>query len=211
MARRSGFAAALVRMQREAERQRVRQVRAAAQSQRAADAARARAAVQDQKLRARMYVEDRMQEAADATAQVDHQVEILQSVLAATLQVDDFLDLEALKQPPQYPVFDPASVGTPPQPPSKVTSQSRAHRPWGVCSPPRSMPLGLSSEGPSTNKPFTVTGPRRKSMHNSWKGRASNMRRTSPVRWSSTGRTLKRSARCSAVWRRVNLRPSSAT
>ena len=40
MARRSGVVAALVRMQREAERQRVRQARAAAQSQRAAAAAR---------------------------------------------------------------------------------------------------------------------------------------------------------------------------
>ena len=36
-------------------------------------------------------------------------------------------------------------------------------------------------------------------MHSGWKRRASNMRRTSPVRRSSTGRTLKRSARCSAV------------
>jgi len=117
MARRSGFVAAVVRMQREAERQRVRQARAAAQSQRAATAARARAAVQDQKLRDRMYAEDRMQEAADDTAQVEHQVEILQSVLAATLGVDDYLDLEALKRQPPYPVFDPLAVGAPPLPP----------------------------------------------------------------------------------------------
>src|SRR6476661_7000661 len=117
MARRSGVVSALVRMQREAERQRVRQARAAAQSQRAAAAARTRAAVQDQKLRARMYADDRTQEAADDTAQVEHQVEILQSVLAATLRVDDYLDLEALKKPPPYPVFDPRSVGAPPAPP----------------------------------------------------------------------------------------------
>jgi stress response protein SCP2 len=38
-------------------------------------------------------------------------------VLAATLSVDDYLDLEALKQPPPYPVFDPLSVGAPPSPP----------------------------------------------------------------------------------------------
>ncbi len=97
MARRSGVVAALVRMQREAERQRVRQARVAAQSQRAATAARTRAAVQDQKLRDRMYAEDRTREAPEDTAQVEHQVDVLQSVLAATLQVDDFLDLEALK------------------------------------------------------------------------------------------------------------------
>ncbi|HEY5881697.1 MAG TPA: hypothetical protein VIU11_22500, partial [Nakamurella sp.] len=41
----------------------------------------------------------------------------MQSVLAATLRVDDYLDLEALKRPPQYPVFDPRSVGAPPSPP----------------------------------------------------------------------------------------------
>src|SRR6478609_2817721 len=117
MARRSGVVAALVRMQREAERQRVRQARAAAQSQRAAAAARTRAAVQDQKLRARMYAEDRTREAAEDTAQVEYQVDVLQSVLAATLQVDDFLDLEALKKPPPYPVFDPTTVGAPPTPP----------------------------------------------------------------------------------------------
>ena len=76
-----------------------------------------RAAVQDQKLRDRMYAEDRTQEAADDTAQVEHQVEVLQSVLAATLDVDDYLDLEALKQPPPYPVFDPLTVGAPPSPP----------------------------------------------------------------------------------------------
>ena len=117
MARRSGVVAALVRMQREAERQRLRQARAAAQSQRAATSARNRAAVQDQKVRARMYIEDRMQEAADDTAEVEHQVQVLQNVLAATLGVDDYLDLEALKQPPPYPVFDPLSVGAPPSPP----------------------------------------------------------------------------------------------
>ena len=117
MARRSGVVAALVRMQREAERQRARQARAAAQSQRPATTARNRAAVQDQKQRDRMYAEDRMQEAADDTAEVEHQVEVLQNVLAATLGVDDYLDLEALKQPPLYPVFDPRSVGAPPSPP----------------------------------------------------------------------------------------------
>lgn len=118
MARRSGFVATVVRMQREAERQRARQARAATQSQRAAAAASRRAAVQDQKLRDRMYAEDRVQEAADDTAQLEYEVKALQSVLAATLGVDDYLDLEALKRPPTYPVFAPLSFGTPPVPPS---------------------------------------------------------------------------------------------
>ncbi|MGS0686589.1 TerD family protein [Nakamurella sp. GG22] len=117
MARRSGVVAALVRMQREAERQRARQAREAAKSQRAAATARTRAAVNDQKTRARMYTEDRTREAAEDTAQLEGQVKALQSVLSATLRVDDYLDLEALKQPPPNPVFDPLAFGTPPSPP----------------------------------------------------------------------------------------------
>lgn len=73
--------------------------------------------MEDQKLRDRLYAEDRTREAAEDTAQVERQVEVLQSVLAATLRVDDHLDLEALKQPPPYPVFDPLAVGAPPSPP----------------------------------------------------------------------------------------------
>ena len=76
--------------------------------------------MQDQKLRDRLYAEDRTREAAEETAQLEHQVETLQCVLAATLDVDDYLDLEALKQPPPYPVFDPLKVGAPPTPPSEA-------------------------------------------------------------------------------------------
>jgi stress response protein SCP2 len=121
MARRRGVLATLVQMQREAERERERRARAAARSQRDANraaAARNRAAMQDHKLRDRLYAETRTREAAEDTAQVECQIEVLQSVLATTLRVDDYLDLEALKRPPQHPVFDPLSVGAPPSPPS---------------------------------------------------------------------------------------------
>ncbi|MDM7831649.1 TerD family protein [Cellulomonas edaphi] len=73
--------------------------------------------MQDQKLRERLYAEDRTREAAEQTAQVERQVETLQSVLAATLDVDDHLDLETLKQPLPHPAFDPLVVGAPPPPP----------------------------------------------------------------------------------------------
>lgn len=76
-------------------------------------------AIQDQKLRDRKYAEDRTREAAEDTAQIEGQVEVLQSVLSATLRVDDYLDLEALKTPPPYPMFDPLKVGAPPSPPSE--------------------------------------------------------------------------------------------
>ncbi len=120
MARRRGVLATFVQLQREAEQERERRARATLKSQREADraaAARTRATVQDQKLRDRLYAEDRTREAAEDTTQVERQVEVLQSVLAATLRVDDHLDLEALKQPPPNPVFDPRAAGAPPSPP----------------------------------------------------------------------------------------------
>lgn len=122
MARRRGVLATFVQIQREAERDRERRARALARSQREAArtaAAHTRATMQDQKLRDRLYAEDRAREAAEDTAQVERQVEVLQGLLAATLDVDDYLDLEALKQAPPRPAFDPLSVGEPPSPPSE--------------------------------------------------------------------------------------------
>jgi restriction system protein len=120
MARRRGVLASFVQMQREAERERDRRARDAARSQREAEraaAARSRATVQDQKLRDRLYAEARTREAAEDTAQLERQIEVLQSVLAATLRVDDHLDLEALKQPPPKPMFDLSAAGAAPSPP----------------------------------------------------------------------------------------------
>ncbi len=120
MARRRGVLATLVQIQRENERERERRARATAKGQRDAEraaAARSRATTQDQKVRDRLYAEDRTREAAENTAQLEQQVEVLQSVLAATLDVDDHLDLEALKQAPPAPPFDPTTVGPPPPAP----------------------------------------------------------------------------------------------
>ncbi|MCW2778032.1 MAG: putative tellurium resistance protein [Frankiales bacterium] len=122
MARRRGVLATLVQIQREAERERERRARAAARGQRDAEraaAARSRAAIQDQKVRERLYAEDRNREAAEDTAQLEQQLDVLQSVLAATLAVDDHLDLEALKQAPPLSPFDPSIVGAPPPPPQE--------------------------------------------------------------------------------------------
>lgn len=120
MARRRGLLATLVQLQREAERDRERRARAVAKAQREAErtaVARRRGTVQDQKLRDRLYAEDRTREAADDTEQLERQVEVLQGVLMATLGVDDHLDLEVLKQASASPVFDPLVVGAPPSPP----------------------------------------------------------------------------------------------
>ena len=122
MARRRGVLATIVQLQREAERDRERRARADARAQRdaaRATAARTRAALQDQKLRDRLYAEDRARDAAEDTAQVERQVEVLQGVLSATLGVDDHLDLEALKQAPPSPLFDPLVAGAPPSAPQE--------------------------------------------------------------------------------------------
>ena len=114
MARRHGLIATLARMQREAERARARQERDAARSARdaqRAQAARARERLVDQKERVRLYALSRAEDVAADNAQLELDVAALESVLAATLDVDDFLDLEALKQPLLLPQFDPRVAG----------------------------------------------------------------------------------------------------
>ncbi len=120
MARRRGVLASLVQIQREAERDRERRARAAAKGYRDAEraaAASSRASAQDQRLRDRLYTQERTREAAEDTAQLEQQVEVLQNVLAATLEVDDHLDLEALKHIPAIPAFNPRTVGASPSAP----------------------------------------------------------------------------------------------
>lgn len=120
MARRRGVLAAYVQIQREAENERQRRERAAQRARREAQraaAARTRAQMQDQRQRERLYAAERAQEAADNTFELDQQVRALESILAATLGVDDFLDLEALTRPPRESVFDEGRVGPVPAPP----------------------------------------------------------------------------------------------
>ncbi len=114
VARRRGFVATVARMQREAERARVARERDAARAVRdaqRAQAAWARERLADQKERARLYAASRAEDIAADNAQLEADVAALESVLASTLDVDDFLDLEALKRPLLLPRFDPTVVG----------------------------------------------------------------------------------------------------
>lgn len=119
MARRRGVLASLVQLQREAERDRQRRTRVAQRDRQRADAADSRQGLRDDKERQRRYVEDRTQEAADDTAQLEREVHALQTVLAATLDVDDFLDLEKLKNAPPVAAFNPGTLGSGPTPPRR--------------------------------------------------------------------------------------------
>ncbi len=215
MARRRGVLATLVQIQREAERDRERRARAAVQSQRDTEravAAQARAAVQDQKLRDRLYAEARTQEAAEDTAQLERQVQVLQSVLAATLGVDDHLDLEALKQAPLYPAFDPLVGRSATVAPTRgATSQWRAPRSRDACSPPPNTRPGLNRAKPSTNKAlddYRVAAQR----HAQQLDEARLRHEADVARQVEEHRQhVERSMRCNAIWRRVNQKPSSAT
>ncbi len=114
MARRRGLVASIARMQREAERARAVRERDAARRARDAQrsqAARARERVADQKERARQYALSRAEEVAEDNGELDAEVAALDAVLASTLDVDDFLDLETLKQPVVLPQFDPSVAG----------------------------------------------------------------------------------------------------
>lgn len=115
MARRQGFVATVARMQREAERARAARERDAARAARdvqRARAARARERLADHKERARLYAASRAEDVAADNAQLESEVAALENVLASTLDVDDFLNLEALKQPLSLPRFDPSVAGS---------------------------------------------------------------------------------------------------
>lgn len=132
MGRRRGFIAELQYLSQQAEKQRRQQeaaasrARAAAQreAERASRAAeRARAAAKAASARehdrlekeaARLHAESRAAEAASLNAALAQSQEEIDGMLAATLAVDDFVDLEALKiTKVEHPLFDPGLYGVP--------------------------------------------------------------------------------------------------
>lgn len=140
MARRRGFFAEVqhqarlsAQRQRAAQRQHDQAIRQATAAQRAAERAQLaaeRASEQDRKRlereAAQAYAAARVAEAEDKTADLHARLAELDGLLAATLAVDDFVDLESLRivaqHPPfhrpelQYPVPPPAPIPDPPHP-----------------------------------------------------------------------------------------------
>ena len=104
-------------MAREAERQqRARQrelLQVAREAQRAerewerAQRAYERQQVSEEKERARLYVEMRQAETESLNQDLAARLEELNSLLATTLEVDDFLDFETFKQSQEIPPFEP--------------------------------------------------------------------------------------------------------
>ncbi len=120
MARKKGFLHSLAQAQREAERRRAAQLRAQAQAGRAAERARKeyeRELVADQKERARLYAESRVAQVEFQNADLQREVSTLETLLTQTLQVDDFFNLQTLKQAEAIPAFNAGILGVHEEPP----------------------------------------------------------------------------------------------
>lgn len=101
---------------REAERARAQSERAAAAAQRASVANKKEA----EKAAALAYRESRTAEVTQMNAELQDRYASIDGLLASTLDVDDFVDLESLKiSRVEHPPFDPGQLGapTPPMPP----------------------------------------------------------------------------------------------
>lgn len=99
-----------VERQRQAEeRAQLRALRAREQAQRAAE----RAHAANEREAKRLYAEAREQEALALEAELESRHAALEGLLEATLAVDDYIDLDALKQPAYVPPFDPGSLNQP--------------------------------------------------------------------------------------------------
>jgi restriction system protein len=115
VARRSTFSSVLREMQCERERQARAQERAAAAAIRASEQARRaleRAQAWEEKERKRLYLEARQAEVEAMNEALAADVATLESLLRQTLDVDDYLDFEALKQTPVIPPFRPGDLAT---------------------------------------------------------------------------------------------------
>ncbi len=106
----------LAEMQREAERRRKAEEREQRRAQREYEKSlreAERQAARDEKERKKLYAESRLRETENLNSAVERSIDKLESLLSATLRVDDFIDLSALKQTYVEPPFEPGSLAHP--------------------------------------------------------------------------------------------------
>src|SRR6266699_21260 len=115
MTRRSSLLRAMAQAQREAERKRLAQARAQTQAQKAFE----RAQIADQKERAKLYTESRVDQVTMQNEELEGDIIRLDNLLLETLSIDSFLDFQKLKEQPNLPIFNPGqlAVGEPPPSP----------------------------------------------------------------------------------------------
>lgn len=115
------------RAAREQERARAAQEKAFARAQREAERARAqaaRAAAAERKAlekeAARLHLAAREAEVESLNAELEATYDAIDSILAATLDVDDFVDLNGLRSAPDLPSFADPELETPESPPLPI-------------------------------------------------------------------------------------------
>ena len=116
MARRGGIYAAWTQASRERDRQARAQIRAQEQAIRAHErAVRAaeHARVADAREQKRLHIEDQEAETESQIKDLEARIKDLEGILVATLSVDDYIDLDTLKQQPQIPSFNPGPLAYP--------------------------------------------------------------------------------------------------
>ena len=123
MARRKGFVGALAQIQREIERSQREKIRAEnelirqqARAEREAERARKaaeRAKAADERERKRLHQEAQTATVESMNARLQGELATLESLLPDTLAVDDYLDLEQLKEAFEPGRFDPGALGEP--------------------------------------------------------------------------------------------------
>ena len=116
MGRSRGFTATLVQIQREGGRQRRQQEMATRRAATEADKARRayeRAAALEEKERKRLYLESRIAEVALLNDNLAADIHQLSTLLSDSLAVDDFLDIDSLKEADPLPAWDPGDLAKP--------------------------------------------------------------------------------------------------
>jgi restriction system protein len=120
MSRRGGFYGAWAQASREAVRATAAQQREMARAIKAQERAvreAQRARVADIREQKRLHVEDQEAETESMVDDLASRIEDLEGILKATLAVDDYLDVETLKQKTKIPPFNPGPLGQPIQAP----------------------------------------------------------------------------------------------
>jgi hypothetical protein len=73
----------------------------------------------DQKEQKRLYLEARQAKVEAMNSDLQAEVEELETLLQATLEIDDYLDFESLKVEPEIPPFQPGGLDAPEVAPSR--------------------------------------------------------------------------------------------
>ena len=123
MPRRRGLAGSLAQYQRQVASAQAAQLRAQTAAQREAERARKayeRAVAADERERKRLYLEARAAEVDAMNEALDGDVAALETLLEATLSVDDYVDFESLKTVPDIAPFDPGASAVPEPPPDRA-------------------------------------------------------------------------------------------